>query len=138
MMSKITSDYGKRKLMEALELCSEHWGIDKEIILTKSRESVIMNARHSVRYYLCNLNQLSLSEIGALTGCDHATVINSRRKFEYYCHTDPDFVNLKARINGDLRLLKSKMLRNKLMKVINSNMKPHQKVTNVMSIYENR
>ena len=134
----ITNDEKLRHLQDALDLSSNFWKVTKKQIMGSKRNLKVMNARHSVRYYLCNLNQLSLSEIGALTGCDHATVINSRRKFEYYCHTDPNFVNLKARINGDLRLLKSKMLRNKLMKVINSNMKPHQKVTNVMSIYENR
>tara|TARA_R110002110_G_scaffold230539_2_gene446351 strand:+ start:300 stop:716 length:417 start_codon:yes stop_codon:yes gene_type:complete len=132
------SRQGVDALDVALNLVSKHWDVPRELILGKSRELNIMNAWHSARYYLCSLNVFTLAEIGALTNCDHATVINSRKKFNYYCHSDKEFVDMKAKFNGDIDLTKTEMLRNSLRDVLSKPSMMQEKVTEIMSIYENR
>ncbi len=67
----------KEILKEALDFCSEFWGLDPELALTKSRKMEIMRVRHSIRYYLRARYDLTLELIGDLTGTDHSNTINS-------------------------------------------------------------
>jgi hypothetical protein len=79
-----------------------------------------------------------LSEIGMLTNCDHATVINSKRKFKDYSQVDREFLNMKAIIQSSLEFDRNKSLQDTIADIINSDLVIEQKVTKIMSIYESR
>lgn len=64
-------------LNEAIEFCSEYWGLNPELALNKSRKMEIMRVRHSIRYYLRARYDLTLELIGELTKTDHSNTINS-------------------------------------------------------------
>lgn len=134
----ITNDKKLRHLQDALDLSSNFWKVTKKQIMGSKRNLKIMNARHSVRYYLTEVGDITLSEIGMLTNCDHATVINSKKKFKDYSQVDREFLNMKAIIQSSLEFDKNKSLQDTIADIINSNLVIEEKVTIIMSIYESR
>ena len=65
------------KLTEALDFTSKLMNVCPADILGLSREKNIAVARHLLRYYLHEKELLSWTEIGRLTGSNHATIIHS-------------------------------------------------------------
>jgi chromosomal replication initiator protein len=65
-----------------LSVVSKKYGISIEDIKSKKRTENIANARHTSIYIIRSLTNLSLKEIGAIFGRDHATVLSSLGKIE--------------------------------------------------------
>ncbi|BAQ92977.1 chromosomal replication initiation protein [uncultured Mediterranean phage uvMED] len=61
----------------ALDFISELIGVSTIDIMGKTRIRDAVIARHFLRYYLKEKCQFTYSEIGRMTGCNHATVIHS-------------------------------------------------------------
>ena len=52
MKKVIQSIYAKDRLNRAKKLCCNFWGVDPELVFTKTRDGNVMNAKHSIRYML--------------------------------------------------------------------------------------
>ena len=65
-----------------LSVVTKHFGISTEDIKSKKRTENISNARHTAIYIIRNMTSLSLKEIGAVFGRDHATVLSSISKID--------------------------------------------------------
>ena len=65
-----------------LSVVTKHFGISIEDIKSKKRTENISNARHTAIYIIRNMTSLSLKEIGAVFGRDHATVLSSISKID--------------------------------------------------------
>ena len=138
MKSKFVTKYGKSRLKEGLSLCSEFWRVPKEQILGTSRSRRVMNARHSLRYFLCMSNDLNLSEIGTLTNGDHTSVIHSRKAFEQYCEYEEDFRSIKRIMKGEVAHLKEIGEKTRLSEILKSGTSVERKTNLIMEYYGNR
>ena len=72
----------EQELDYALEFISDLIGVSSIDIMGKTRIRDAVIARHFLRYYLKNKCLFSFSEIGRMTGCNHATVIHSVKYVE--------------------------------------------------------
>lgn len=59
-------------------------------LLLHTRKLHICHARHLAHYFMTINDDLTLADIGKVTGVDHATVCNSRRKIEEEIELYPD------------------------------------------------
>ena len=100
MRSKKATPYGKRRLKEGLSLVTRYWGVTNSEVLGRSRLRNITNARHSLRYYLCMSDDLTLSEIGLLTNGDHSTVLHSNKTFEILTECQSDLEPMMSPTSG--------------------------------------
>ena len=66
--------------------------------MTKYRGRPFVLSRQIVMAILCNRNHKSLSEIGAIFGKDHATVLHAKKTISNLCETNKDFRELYTRI----------------------------------------
>lgn len=90
------------RIME--EVCKEY-GVKKNLVLSKSRKGVVVEARKMIHYLAKELTTLPLKEIGKEAGMrDHATVLHSYR-------TIADFVKIYPYYKDRVELLKSRILR---------------------------
>ena len=95
--------YGNTKLAKARKLCCNYWGIDEKVVFTKTRDGKVMNAKHSIRYMLSLDDNLTLSDVGGLTNCDHSNVINSKKVFLNWSKYDVNYAGMNRLILiGDL------------------------------------
>jgi len=138
MRSSKISKYGKSRLNEGLTVCSNFWRVSKEDILGSSRKRQIINARHSLRYYLCLSNDLSLAEIGALTDSDHSSVIHSRAVFECHCEYEEDFRAIKRIMKGDVAHKKEISIRRSIRNILSSGESLTRKTNLILEVYENK
>lgn len=138
MKSKFVTKYGKSRLNEGLSLCSSFWQVPIEEILSTSRQRRIMNARHSLRYFLCMSNDLNLSEIGTLTNGDHTSVIHSRKAFEEYCEYEEDYRAIKRIMKGDVAHLREINVKTRLSEILKSGTSIEKKTNLIIDYYENR
>ncbi len=68
-----------------LDVCAEVNQVGQEQILGRSRKRRIQYARHMTAFFTKKYTELTLASIGEkLSGRDHATVINSLKKFGYH------------------------------------------------------
>ncbi len=63
-----------------LNSVSKAYGVDPAEMKSKKRTDTVANARHVAIYLIKQLTELTLKEIGAIFGRDHATVISSVEK----------------------------------------------------------
>lgn len=138
MKSKFVTQYGKDRLCKGLTLCAEFWNVPKELILTTSRSRRIMNARHSIRYYLCMGNDLNLCEIGTLTNGDHTSVIHSRKAFEQYCEYEEDFRALKRMMKGEVAHLTEVKERKDVSEILKLETTNKSKANLIIAYYGNK
>jgi chromosomal replication initiation ATPase DnaA len=59
-------------------------GVAYHHIASKSRKREYVEARHIIHYLMNIHTRMPLASIGALTGRDHATVLNSKKKVEQW------------------------------------------------------
>ena len=138
MKSSKISKYGKSRLNEGLTVCSNFWRVPKEDILSQSREQCIVNARHSLRYYLCMSNDLSLAEIGTLTQGDHSSVIHSKTIFNTYCEYEEDFRAIKRIMKGEIKHSLEVGERTRLGEILRSGESVEKKTNLIINYYENQ
>ena len=138
MKSKFVTKYGKSRLNDGLSLCSEFWRVPKEQILGTSRSRRVMNARHSLRYFLCMSNDLNLSEVGTLTNGDHTSVIHSRKAFEQYCEYEEDFRAIKRIMKGEVAHLNEISEKTRLSEILKSGTSIERKTNLIMEYYGDR
>jgi len=112
--------------------------VSKQDILGSSRKRQIINARHSLRYYLCLSNDLSLAEIGALTDSDHSSVIHSRAVFECHCEYEEDFRAIKRIMKGDVAHKKEISIRRSIRNILSSGESLTRKTNLILEVYENK
>ncbi len=64
-------------------IVSDYYGVDINLIGTKTRKREVVTCRHFIHYFLKKYNgkmwNLTLEEMGAITSKDHATVLNSEK-----------------------------------------------------------
>ena len=81
-----------------------HYGITEESIKSKNRTDTVANARHTAIYIIKELTDLTLSEIGAIFGRNHTTVIASINKITTNLRTvknaDADLRRMIKEIKG--------------------------------------
>ena len=138
MRGKLTSIEIQKKLDKAKNICCSFWGVDIDIVFTKTRDSNIMNARHSIRYMLGLDGNLNLTQIGELTNCTHASVIHSNSTFCNLADTEVDYaamnrVILVAEINS-----KKDILKESISNIILSKMLPEEQVDLIYSLTKSR
>lgn len=76
-------EFAKLTLEAVLQSISELHDISADDILSGDRQVDIMNARHHLIWSLLRyIPNVSFSLIGKMLGRDHATIINSRKRFE--------------------------------------------------------
>ncbi len=95
----------KNKILEGvLQIVSDHTGVSVDTIKSKSRVSLVSDARR----IFCAIMDLkkhigfSLNEIGSFVGTDHCLVIYSRKKVEDLCFSDGDFRNTYSSISKEV------------------------------------
>ena len=77
-----------------LNVTSEHFGVSKEMIISKSRTNEVAIARMAVMYLARKFLDISQQAIGDnLGGRDHATIINGIKRIDEYINEKPDFKN---------------------------------------------
>ena len=94
----------KEELDYALEFISDLIGVASIDIMGKTRLRDAVIARHFLRYYLKNKCFFTYSEIGRMTGCNHATIIHSVKYVEECAPYDKLYSLYKESVdNGILR-----------------------------------
>jgi chromosomal replication initiation ATPase DnaA len=85
----IKEDNKKNITHRIVEATVEATGVAYHYIASRSRERDHVEARHIIHYLMSRHTKFPLASIGAITGRDHATVINSKKKVEEW--TDEKF-----------------------------------------------
>jgi chromosomal replication initiation ATPase DnaA len=138
MRKETITKYGESRLDEGLSICTKFWGVSREDILGKSRLRRIVNARHSLRYYLTMSNDLSLAEIGTLTQGDHSSVIHSKTIFNTYCEYEEDFRAIKRIMKGEIKHSLEVGERTRLGEILRSGESVEKKTNLIINYYENQ
>lgn len=138
MKRKVVTKYAKGRLREGLSIVLPFWNVTKEEVLGTSRSRKIINARHSLRYYLCMSNDLCLADIGALTNGDHSSVIHSRTAFENFCEYEEDFRAIKRIMRGEIAHQREVNVRVRLGEILRSGRSIEKKTNLIMEYYGNK
>ncbi len=91
MKTEILPRHARSRVSICLPVVCDFWRVQADNVLGSSRKREIMNARHSLRYFLSTFGDLTLSDIATLTNCDHSSVIHSIKTFKIFCEYDEDF-----------------------------------------------
>tara|TARA_Y100000114_G_scaffold53473_1_gene48804 strand:+ start:2006 stop:2431 length:426 start_codon:yes stop_codon:yes gene_type:complete len=135
MRNKLVTRYAKSKLREGLNLVTKFWCVSEKDILSKNRERHFMNAKHSLRYYLTMGGDLTLTEIGEMLDCNHATIIHSKKQFLNLSEYDQLFRELHNIFLGDFDSSKVS-LRKQLITTLMSGNSVSDKVDKIIKIYQ--
>lgn len=107
----------EQELDYGLDFISELIGVSSIDIMGKTRLRDAVIARHFLRYYLKKKCYFTYSEIGRMTGCNHATVIHSVRYIDEVTEYDKLYRLYKDSIdrgvlktNSDIRVGISRIL----------------------------
>lgn len=138
MRSKKASPYGKRRLKEGLSIVTKFWNVTNKELLGKSRHRHIMNARHSLRYYLSMGDEITAIEIGLLTNGDHASVLHSRKMFETYREYDADYKFMYKIFIGEHQYPHKVSDKVRLEDILVCGLPVREKRLKIESLYENR
>jgi chromosomal replication initiation ATPase DnaA len=138
MKSKLATPYGKRRLKEGLSVVTRYWGVTSEDVLGRSRLRHITNARHSLRYYLCMSEDLTLSEIGLLTNGDHSSVIHSKKTFDILEEYDKDYKVMNMMFKGEIQHTFNISRKTRISEILVSGLTVQDKTEQIMELYENR
>jgi len=93
----------KATIRDILRVCSEHFEIPEEAILSKRRTADIALARQVAMYFARQMGGLSLSQIGArFGGRDHTTVLHACQKIEKMSVADEQFQGKLDRLADEI------------------------------------
>ncbi len=84
-----TTNEKKNITTRCIEATIEATGVPYHQIASASRHRTNVEARHILHHLMCKHSEFPLASIGALTGRDHATVLNSKKRVEQW--TDEKF-----------------------------------------------
>jgi hypothetical protein len=97
----------KYQILEGvLKIVSNYTGVSIELIKSKSRVSMVSDARR-IFCAIMDVNKhigFSLNEIGSHVGTDHCLVIYSRKKVADLCFSDFDFRNTYSSISKEVSI----------------------------------
>tara|TARA_X000001382_G_scaffold101953_2_gene76658 strand:- start:1077 stop:1499 length:423 start_codon:yes stop_codon:yes gene_type:complete len=106
-----------QELDYAIQFVSDLIGVSPIDIMGKTRVRDAVISRHFLRYYLKNKCFFTFSEIGRMTGCNHATVIHSVKYVEENAPYDRLYSLYKdsldkgiLKTNSDIRVSISRIL----------------------------
>ena len=136
-MRQKESIYGTKRLNECLPVVCSFWGVTPSQVLGNSRLRNIVNARHSLRYFLTMQNDLPLAEIATLTNGDHSTVAHSRKIFLIYVEGDSKFKQMLRIMKGDYTHYQKISFETRLKEIIISGLKIQDKVKLIKELNEN-
>ncbi|GAG22172.1 unnamed protein product [marine sediment metagenome] len=66
----------------------ESFGVPRDIVLSKTRKQPYMRYRQYITYFLFQYLSVSLSKIGSIVGCHHATILHTKKVVENYMFAD--------------------------------------------------
>lgn len=75
---------------------------DVDNTINKTRNSIVVECRVVISYFLLSLTKLTLQEIANIFGVDHSTVIHYKKKFEDWYETDKEFRQRVDKIKEEL------------------------------------
>jgi len=128
--------YAKDRLVKGLVLASTYWGIDPDVILTKTRKRSVMNAKHSLRWYLISSNDITTSVVGTLTDCDHSNVVYSVKTFNNLSEFDPLFKGFRDLVNTQPIKSSELTIEGKIKSILRANVKEPSKVKAIKQLIQ--
>jgi len=137
MKSETLPRHARTRLLKCLPIVCTYWRVNPTEVLGSSRKQCIMSARHSLRFFLSNYGDLTLSDIATLTNCDHSNVIHSIKTFKIFCDYDEDFRAFKRVMNRECIKDEDYSLNGKIRKVIKSTASITKKVELLKTIFGN-
>ncbi len=101
-MRKNSTRYGKFMLSQCMPVvCVFFSCTPKDILDNSKRNKNVVDARHSLRYYLYKTKNLTFAEIGSLTNGDHSSVVHSYQRFKLLLKTEYKYIAFVEHINGN-------------------------------------
>lgn len=79
------------KTDKIVDIICDEYDLNRVILMSKSREAKIVEARAMCFYFIKEKTRLTLSEIGGLFGKTHATVLHSIKGTNNYIEVDKKF-----------------------------------------------
>ena len=127
----------RQELDNAVDFVSELVGVAGIDIMGKTRIRDAVIGRHLVRYYLFKKCFFTYSEIGRMTGCNHATVIHSVKYIEECAAYDKLYSLYKDSI--DRGVLKTNSdIRMGIKRILNANRSNEFKCNALISLLNER
>ena len=136
MKSEILPRHANTRLLKCLPKVCDYWNVSPEEVLSRSRKRHIINAKHSLRYFLHTYGDLTACDIGTLTNCDHSSVLHSVKTFKIYCEYDEDFRTFKRIVLKQTVSDTDYTVSGKIRKVIKSNSYLSKKVDLIKKIFD--
>lgn len=136
MRSEILPNNAKETLYDCLPKVCEFWGVTSEQVLSKRRQRKIINARHSLRFFLSTMNDLSSCDIATLLDCDHSSVLHSVKTFETLCLFEQDYRDFRDIVLKDNIRTWDYRINKAIKKVILSEYDTAKKVDLIKKIFE--
>lgn len=88
---------------KVLSAVTSKYGIDREELFSKKRNSEIVKARNVSIYMIKTLTDMTLVAIGRMFNRDHSTIVNSLSNVEKEIRTNPEYSHEIEEINEDIR-----------------------------------
>ena len=136
MKSEVLPRHARTRLLKCLPKVCEYWNVSADEVLSTSRKRHIINAKHSLRYFLHTYGDLTACDIGTLTNCDHSSVLHSVKIFKVYCEYDEDFRTFKRLVSRETVCDIDYSVSSKIRKVIKSNNYLSKKVDLIKKIFD--
>lgn len=96
-----STDKGRLRLNECMPIICTFFAVTPQELLSKSRLRKVVNARHSLRYFMSFTGDLTLGEIGTLTNGDHSSVSHSIKMFNIFKDQETKFNEFYKYITRD-------------------------------------
>ena len=136
MKSEVLPRHARTRLLKCLPKVCEYWNVSADEVLSTSRKRHIINAMHSLRYFLHTYGDLTACDIGTLTNCDHSSVLHSVKTFKVYCEYDEDFRTFKRLVSRETVCDIDSSVSSKIRKIIKSNNYLSKKVDLIKKIFD--
>lgn len=136
MKSEVLPRHARTRLLKCLTKVCEYWNVTADEVLGKSRKRRIINAKHSLRYFLHTYRDLTACDIGTLTNCDHSSVLHSVKTFKVYCEYDEDFRTFKSLVLRDTISDLDYSISGKIRRIIKSNNYLSKKVDLIKKVFD--
>ena len=137
MKTQVLPRHARSRMLISLPVVCNFWRVNPEDVIGTTRKREIMNARHSLRYFLSTFGDLTLSDIATLTNCDHSSVIHSIKTFKIFCEYDEDFRAFKRVMLREVIKRDDYSLNGKLRRIIKSPASVTKKVEMIKKLMVN-
>ena len=137
MKTEVLPRHARSRMLICLPVVCNFWRVNPEDVTGTTRKREIMNARHSLRYFLSTFGDLTLSDVATLTNCDHSSVIHSIKTFKILCEYDEDFRAFKRVMLREVIKRDDYSLNGKLRRIIKSPASVTKKVEMIKKLMVN-